>query len=162
MAWMNSNNLRYADDFTLLQKVKRNERASWWEWMRWMKKLAENSSLKNYHDDIQSYHFIGNRGKKWKQWQIFSSWALTSLWTVTAAMKSKDACLLKAMTNLVYWKAKTSIANKSPSRLNYGLSKSFEIWTIEEEGHWIIDAFKLWCWRRLLRVFYHWGTRVNT
>ena len=28
----------------------------------------------------------------------------------------------------------------------------FEIWIINEVVHWRIDAFKLWCWRRLLRV----------
>ena len=31
-------------------------------------------------------------GEKWKQWQIFFSWAPESLWTVTAVMKLKDAC----------------------------------------------------------------------
>ena len=28
----------------------------------------------------------------------------------------------------------------------------FESWTIKRAEHWIIDAFELWCWRRLLRV----------
>ena len=27
-----------------------------------------------------------------------------------------------------------------------------ESWTINKAEHWKIDAFKLWCWRRLLRV----------
>ena len=27
-----------------------------------------------------------------------------------------------------------------------------ESWTIKKAEHRIIDAFKLWCWRRLLRV----------
>ena len=27
-----------------------------------------------------------------------------------------------------------------------------EIWTIKKAGHWRIDAFEVWCWRRLLRV----------
>ena len=27
-----------------------------------------------------------------------------------------------------------------------------ESWTIKEAKHWRIDAFELWCWRRLLRV----------
>ena len=27
-----------------------------------------------------------------------------------------------------------------------------EIWTIKKAEHWKIDAFELWCWRRLLRV----------
>ena len=28
----------------------------------------------------------------------------------------------------------------------------FESWTIKRAEHWRIDAFKLWCWRRLLNV----------
>ena len=27
-----------------------------------------------------------------------------------------------------------------------------ESWTVEKAEHWRIDAFELWCWRRLLRV----------
>ena len=33
----------------------------------------------------------------------------------------------------------------------------YESWTIKKAKHRIIDAFKLWCWRRLLRV--PWTTR---
>ena len=32
-----------------------------------------------------------------------------------------------------------------------------ESWTIKKAEHWRIDAFELWCWRRLLRV--PWSTR---
>ena len=32
-----------------------------------------------------------------------------------------------------------------------------ECWTIEKAEHWRIDAFELWCWRRLFRV--HWTAR---
>ena len=28
----------------------------------------------------------------------------------------------------------------------------YERWTIKKAEHQIIDAFELWCWRRLLRV----------
>ena len=28
----------------------------------------------------------------------------------------------------------------------------YEIWTIKKAEHWKIDAFELWCWRRLFRV----------
>ena len=27
-----------------------------------------------------------------------------------------------------------------------------ESWTVKKAEHWSIDAFELWCWRRLLRV----------
>ena len=30
--------------------------------------------------------------------------------------------------------------------------KKCEVWTIKKAGHWGIDVFELWCWRRLLRV----------
>ena len=35
-----------------------------------------------------------------------------------------------------------------------------ESWTIKEAEHWRIDAFELWCWRRLLRV--PWTARRST
>ena len=40
VAGRNINNLRYADDTTLMEKVKRNSKASWWKWKRRVKKLA--------------------------------------------------------------------------------------------------------------------------
>ena len=33
-----------------------------------------------------------------------------------------------------------------------------ESWTIKKAEHWRIDAFELWCWRRLLRV--PWTSRI--
>ena len=33
----------------------------------------------------------------------------------------------------------------------------YESWTVKKAEHWRIDAFALWCWRRLLRV--PWTTR---
>ena len=34
-----------------------------------------------------------------------------------------------------------------------------ESWTVKEAEHWKIDAFELWCWRRLLRV--PWTARTS-
>ena len=28
----------------------------------------------------------------------------------------------------------------------------YESWTVKKAEHWRIDAFELWCWRRLLRI----------
>ena len=45
--------------------------------------------------------------------------------------------------------------NKGPSSQNYGFSVitcGCESWTIKKAEHWRIDAFELWCWKRLLRV----------
>ena len=45
--------------------------------------------------------------------------------------------------------------NKDLSSQSYGFSSSHVwiwSWTIKKAEHWRIDAFELWCWRRLLRV----------
>ena len=44
--------------------------------------------------------------------------------------------------------------NKGPSSQGYGFSSMYrcERWTIKKAEHWRIDAFELWCWRRLLKV----------
>ena len=46
-------------------------------------------------------------------------------------------------------------ANKGPSSQGYGflvVMYGCESWTIKKAEHQRIDAFELWCWRRLLRV----------
>ena len=48
-------------------------------------------------------------------------------------------------------KQRDHFANKDPSSQSYGFSRS-ESWTIEKAEGQRIDAFELWCWRRLLRV----------
>ena len=40
IAGRNINNLRYADDITLMTESKERLRASWWKWKRRVKKLA--------------------------------------------------------------------------------------------------------------------------
>ena len=42
-------------------------------------------------------------------------------------------------------------ANKGLSSQSYGFSSS-HVWTIKKAERQRIDAFELWCWRRLLRV----------
>ena len=64
--------------------------------------------------------------------------------TVDSMLKSRDitlstkVCLVKAMVFPV---------------VMYGC----ESWTIKKAEHWGIDAFELWCWRRLLK--FSWTTR---
>ena len=98
-------------------------------------------------------------GKQWKQCQTFFSWATKSLQMVTAAMKFKRRLLLgrKFMTNL------DSIFKSRVITLptNFRLVKAMvfpvvmygcESWTVKKAERRRIDAFELWCWRRLLRV----------
>ena len=74
---------------------------------------------------------------------------------VTAAMKLKDVAPWKKS----YGKPRQHIqkwrhyfANKSPSSQGYGFSSGHVWMTIKKAERRRIDAFELWCWRRLLRV----------
>ena len=61
----------------------------------------------------------------------------------------------KVMTNLDSILKSRDIANKGPSSQGYGFSSSHvwsEGWAVKKAEHQRIDAFELWCWRRLLRV----------
>ena len=98
-------------------------------------------------------------GKQQKQWQTLFSWVPKSLWMVIAAMKWKDTPPLKekAMTNLgnilksrdITLPTKISVVKAMVFPLvTYGC----ESWTIKKAEPRRTDAFKLWCWRRLLRV----------
>ena len=52
-------------------------------------------------------------------------------------------------------KQRHHFANKRPSSQSHGfpvVMYGCESWTIKKAEHWRIDAFELWCWRRLLRV----------
>ena len=52
-------------------------------------------------------------------------------------------------------KQRDYFADKGPSTQSYGFPVVIygcESWTIKKAEHRRIDAFKLWCWRRLLRV----------
>ena len=97
-------------------------------------------------------------GKQWKQCQTLFFWAPKSLQMVTAAMKLKDAYSLEeVMTNLdsilksrditLLTKVRLVKAMVSPVVM-YGC----ESWTVKKAERRKIDAFELWCWRRLLRV----------
>ena len=77
---------------------------------------------------------------------------------VTAAMKLKDACSLEEkLLNL------DSILNSRditlPTKVSLVKAVVFpvlmygcESWTVKKAEHRRIDAFELWCWKRLLRV----------
>ena len=104
-------------------------------------------------------------GKQWKQWQTLFLGAPKWLHMVTAAMKLKDACSLeekhrqhiKEKPRQHIKKQRHYIANKGLSSQSYDVSSS-HVWMWELHCQ-RIDAFELWCWRRLLRV--PWTARSN-
>ena len=97
-------------------------------------------------------------GKQWKQCQTFFGGAPKSLQMVIAAMKLKDAYSLeKVMTNLDSILKSRDIT--LPTKVHLIKAMVFpvvmygcESWTVKKAERGRIDAFELWCWRRLLRV----------
>ena len=74
---------------------------------------------------------------------------------VTAAMKLKGTCSLEEnydQPKKHIKKQRHYFANKSPSSQSYVVVYGCESWTIKKAECLRIDAFELWCWRRLLRV----------
>ena len=90
--------------------------------------------------------------------RLYFGGAPKSLQLVTAAMKLR--CLLlgrKAMTNLDSLLKSRDIT--LPTKICLVKAMVFPVvmygcenWTIKKAESWRIDAFKLWCWRRLLKV----------
>ena len=91
-----------------------------------------------------------------KQWLTLFFWASESLQMVIAAIKLKETLLLgrKAMTNLDSILKSRDIS--LPTKVHLVKAMVFpvvmygcESLTIKEAEHRRIDAFELWCWRRL-------------
>ena len=98
-------------------------------------------------------------GKQWKQWQTLFWGAPKSLQMVTSSHDNKGHLLLgrKVMTNLDSLLKSRDIT--LPTKVCLVKSMVFpvvmydcESWTIKKAEHKRIDAFELWCCRRLLRV----------
>ena len=97
-------------------------------------------------------------GKQWKQCQTLFLGAPKALQMVIPAMKLKDAYSLEGKLDQPrqhIQRQRHYFANKGPS--NQGLvfpvvMYGCESWTVKKAECRRIDAFELWCWRRLLRV----------
>ena len=93
-------------------------------------------------------------GKQWKQCQPLYFWAPKPLQRVTAVMKLKDTPWKKSydQPRQHIKRQRHYFANKGLSSQSYGFLYGCECWTIKKAERRRIDAFELWCWRRLLRV----------
>ena len=96
-------------------------------------------------------------GKQWKQCQTLFFGAPRSLQMVTTAMKLKVVYGRKVMTNLDSILKSRGIT--LPTKVHLVKTMVFpvviygcESWIVKKAEHRRIDAFELWCWRRLLGV----------
>ena len=96
-------------------------------------------------------------GKQWKQWLTLLWGAPKSLQMMIVAMKLKDPCSLVITTNLDSILKSRDITLSTNVRLVKAMvfpvvMYGCERWTLKKAECRRIDAFELWCWRRLLRV----------
>ena len=92
IAGRNINNLRYADDTTLMAESEEELKSL-------LMKVKEGSEKAGLKHNIQKTKIMASgpiiswqiMGKQWKQGKTLFSWASKSLQMVTAAMKLKDA-----------------------------------------------------------------------
>ena len=155
----NINNLRYTDDTTLMAESKEEIKSL----LMKLKKESEKAGLKlniqktkiMASGPITSWQIDGETMETMTDF-IFLGSKITAV-MVTAVMKLKDACSLKAMTNLD--SILKSRDNTLPTKVYIVKAMVFpvvmygcESWTIKKAECQRIDAFEQWCWRRLLRV----------
>ena len=122
IAGRNINNLRYADDTTLMAESEEELKSL-------LMKVKEGSEKAGLKHNIQKTKIMASgpiiswqiMGKQWKQGKTLFSWASKSLQMVTAAMKLKDTCSLevKLLPRHHIKKQRHYFANKVPSHQNY-------------------------------------------
>ena len=160
IAGRNINNLRYADDMTLmaeseeelkslLMKVKEESEKVGLKLNIQKTKIMVSGPITSWQIDgetvetVSDFIFLGSKitadgdcSHEIKRCLLLGRKVMTNLDSI---LKSRDftlptkVCLFKAMVFPV---------------VMYGC----ESWTIKKAEHWRIDAFELWWWRRLLRV----------
>ena len=160
IAGRNINNLRYADDTTIMAE---NEE----ELKSLLMKLKEESEKAGLKLNVQKTKIMASGPIV--SWQIYGEALETVADFIFGGSKiTADGdcsheikrCLLlgrKAMTNLDSILKSRDIA--LPTKVHLVKAMVFpvvmygcESWTVKKAEHRKMDAFELWCWRRLLRV----------
>ena len=160
IARRNINNLRYADDTTLmaeseeelkslLLKVKESEKAD--------VKLNIQKTKIMASSPITSWQIDGETVETVTDFFLVGVWggAPKSLPMVTAAMKLKEACSLEEKLDSIFKSRGITL----PTKVCLVKAMVFPVvmngcasWTIKKAECQRIDAFELWGWRRLLRI----------
>ena len=97
-------------------------------------------------------------GKQWKQWQtIFLGSKITADGDCSHEIKRRLVLGRKVMTNLhsIFKSRDITLPTKVclvKAMVFPVVMYGCESWTVKKAEHSRIDAFELWCWRRLLRV----------
>ena len=160
MTLRNINNLRYTDDTTLteeskdklkrlLMKVKEESEKAALKYNIQKTKIVASGPINSLQIDggtmetVKDFIFLGSKitadsdcSHEIKRLLILETKAMTNLDSI---LKSRDITLLTKMTIVK--------ATVLPV-----VMYACERWTIKKAEHQRIDAFELWCWRRLLSL----------
>ena len=165
IARRNSNNLRYAEDPILIAESKEELKSL-------LMKVKEKSEKAGLKLSIQKTKIMASSstiswqidGEKMETVRDFISLGSKITADGDCSHEIKRHLLLgrKAMTNLDSIFKSRDITLPTKVRLVKAMvfpvvMCGCESWTIKKAEHRRIDAFELWCWRRLLRVL--WTTR---
>ena len=160
IARRNINNLRYADDTTVMAESKEELKSL-------LMKMKEEREKFGSTLNIQKTKMMASG--PFTSWQIEGETVETVIDVTFLGSKiiadgdcshEIKRCFLlgrKVMTNLDCILKSRDIT--LPTKVHLvkamvfpGVMCGCEIWTIKKAGHQRIDAFELWCWRRLLTV----------
>ena len=160
IAVRNINNLRYADDTTLmaereeelkslLMKVKEESKKVGLKLNIQKTKIMESSPITSWEIDEETVETVSDF--------IFLGSKITADGDSSHEIKRRILLGRKVMTNLDSILKSRDIT--LPTKVHLVKAMVFpvvmygcESWTVKKAEHWKIDAFELWCWRRLLRV----------
>ena len=120
--------------------------------------MFKTQHSKNKHQGIWSHHFMANRERMETVTDIiFSGYRITADSDCNHEIKRHSLLRRKAMTTLVSILKSRDIT--LPTKVHLVKDMVFPVvmygcasWTTKKAEHWRIDAFELWCWKRLLRV----------
>ena len=158
IAGRNINNLRFAGDTTLMAKSKE-------ELKNLSIKVKEESEKAGLKLSVQKTKIMASSAIT--SWQIDGETMETvtdfiflgsKISVVGDCSYGTERCLLlgrKAMTNLASVLKIRDITLLTKLWQSYGfpvVMYGCESWTIKKAEYWRMDAFKLWCWKRFLRV----------
>ena len=164
----NINNLRYADDTTLMAESKEELKSL----LMKVKEESEKAALKlniqkmkiMASGPITSWQMDGETVETGTDF-IFLGSQITADSDCSHEIKRHLLLGREAMTNLdSIFKSRditlsTKVQKKKPTKVHLVKAMVFsavmygcESWTKKKAEHQRIDAFELWCWRRLLRV----------
>ena len=157
IAGRNINNLRYADDTTLMAESEEELKSL----LMKVKEESEKVGLKLAFSNLRSWHLVpslhGKQRGKQCQTVFWGDSKITADGDCSHEIKRRLLLGRKVMTNLDSILKSRDITLPTKVRLVKAMvfpvvMYGCESWTVKKAECQRIDAFKLWCWRRLLRV----------